>query len=250
MTRALLAIAAGVLPSRWWPRFEGRLSVGRFAWASGLATLFLGSAIGFRGFFPYAEAFTQRVRQAVVQSDDPFAFPDMLFGLLAPINFAFGTPVGLVATYLCVTGVVRSLMGYVDDPRGDPLLTLADSLVHRIRARRKTVWAKLARQRLEGREVADRLVTDEWAGVDAAYVLLASRRKPGWEEGVFVLTPDRWYRIGRVWDMPLPEGLRTAYPLTEVPLGEVLRKGVDYELPELSELSESSGQSQPSRHGD
>lgn len=39
--------------------------------------------------------------------------------------------------------------------------------------------------------------------------------------------------------MPRPEGLRTAYPLTVVPRGAVLRKGVEYELPELSDAPPS-----------
>ena len=195
----------------------------------------VGFAIGIPGFLRYAGLFTRTVQLAAVESGTPSDAPLALLGPLAPINYAFGTPSGLIATYLCLTGIVRAVAGYVDDPRGDPLLTLVDGIVHRTGRGARAVGTRLARERLEGREVPDRLVTGEWAGVAAEYVVLASRCKPGWEEGVFVLTSDRWYRIGRLWDMPLPEGLRTAYPLTEVPLGEVLRKGVDYELPELSD---------------
>jgi|TARA_B100001964_G_C14173528_1_gene572682 hypothetical protein len=53
---------------------------------------------------------------------------------------------------------------------------------------------------------------------------------------VLVITSRQWYRIGRPWDMPLPVGLRTAYPLTEMREGEVLRKEVEYELPALSNV--------------
>ncbi len=227
--------------------------MGQFAWVSGLATMIAGFAIGIPGFLRYAGLFTDTVQVAAVQSGTPSDAPLALLGPLAPLNYAFGTPSGLIATYLWLTGILRAVAGYVDDPRGDPLLTLVDGIVHRIKAGGKAVGARLARERLEGPEVPHRLMPGAWAAVDAEYVLLASRRKPGWEAGVFVLTSDKWYRIGRLWDMPLPEGLRTAYPLTEVPLGEVLRKGVDYELPDVSALSSprcTSAHSRRSRHGD
>jgi hypothetical protein len=233
--RAVLAVVAGVLPIRWWSRVDHRLPMRELASVSGLLTMFTGFAVGILGFFLYLDRFTRMMELAVARSDTPAAFPNMLFGPLAPIGFALGTPVGLVATYLCVTGAIRAITAaIVDDPRGDPLLTLADALGLRARTGLRAVQVRWARERLEGREVPDQLVTGEWVGIDAAYVLLASRRKPGWEEGVFVLTADTWYRIGRAWDMPRPEGLRTAYPLTEAPLGEVLRKGVEYELPTRS----------------
>ena len=41
--------------------------------------------------------------------------------------------------------------------------------------------------------------------------------------------------LGEPFDRPLPQGLRTLYPLTAQTLGaDVLRKGVSYELPPLS----------------
>ena len=234
--RGLLAVVVALLPTRWWSRVDHQLGMRSVAWLSGVATMFVGFALGIPGFFRYAEAFTRSVELRVAASDDPLAFPNVLFGPLAPLNFALGTPLGLVATYLCVTGLLRAVRGGLDDPAGDPLLTLADRVVYGATTRVRALRARWARERLEGPELPDRLVTGRWAGVDAEYVLLATRRKPDWEEGVFLLTSDKWYCVGRAWDMPRPGGLCTAYPLTLVPPGEVLRKGVEYELPELSEV--------------
>lgn len=100
------------------------------AWVSGLVTLFAGAAIGLPGFVRYADQFTRAVQLAVEASDTPGAFPNMLLGPFAPLNFALGTPVGLTATYLCVTGAARAVMGYFDDPRGDPVLTMLDHAAH------------------------------------------------------------------------------------------------------------------------
>jgi hypothetical protein len=132
--RAVLAAVAGVLPIRWWSRVDDRLPMRELACVSGLLTMFVGFAVGIPGFFRYADRFTRMMEVAIAQSDTPAAFPNMLFGPLAPISFALGTPVGLVATYLCVTGTVRAITAaIVDDPRGDPLLTLADALGLRAR---------------------------------------------------------------------------------------------------------------------
>jgi len=55
--------------------------------------------------------------------------------------------------------------------------------------------------------VPDRLVTGPAAGIpDAELVVVASRQKPGWERGVFVITPDAWYRLGEPIDRLQPEG--------------------------------------------
>ena len=62
-------------------------------------------------------------------------------------------------------------------------------------------------------------------------MVIASRRKPGWEPGVFVITDRGWYRLGAPAERDTPAGLRTLYPLTEVRDQEVLRKGVHYAFP-------------------
>ena len=78
------------------------------------------------------------------------------------------------------------------------------------------------------------LRTGDWAelhGVD--YVVLSARRKPDWHAGAIVLTSTDWYRLGVPFDMETPAGLRTAYPLTKMETVEVVRRGIQYELPRL-----------------
>ncbi len=47
---------------------------------------------------------------------------------------------------------------------------------------------------------------------------------------MFVMTSDKWYRLGTPVERQMPGGLRTLYPLTELRDNEALRKGVRYEL--------------------
>jgi hypothetical protein len=64
-------------------------------------------------------------------------------------------------------------------------------------------------------------------------VVIASRQKPGWTSGTFVITKDAWYRLGEPFEFRSPEGLRTAYTLTALQTTEVLRRGIRYDLPPL-----------------
>lgn len=115
------------------------------------------------------------------------------------------------------------------------MLTLVDSIISTLRRKAAARRDVRAREALEGPEVPDRLVTGRAAGLpDADFVVVASRRKPGWERGVFVITPDLWYRLGAPTERRLHAGLRTLYPLTEIRDLEVVRKSVEYALPPLS----------------
>ena len=88
--RAVLAVVAGVLPIRVWSRVDDRLPVRSLACVSGLVTMSVGFAVGIPGFFRYADRFSRMMEVAIAQSDTPAAFPNMLFGPLAPISFALG----------------------------------------------------------------------------------------------------------------------------------------------------------------
>ncbi|HLA78274.1 MAG TPA: hypothetical protein VJU18_11895, partial [Vicinamibacteria bacterium] len=141
-----------------------------------------------------------------------------------------------------LTGFLRLAAAYAEEPHGDPILSGLD---HALRAAsnriRRDRWAEL-RQRLEGAEVPDLCLQGEAAGEpEASYVIIASRRKPGWEKGVFVVTTDTWYRLGEPCDRRYPGGLRTVYMLFEVAKAEVLRRSVYYELPRVSEGPPTDG---------
>jgi len=239
LVNALVGTVAGLLPVRWWPALETRVPVRRLAPVSGLMTMFSGFALGIPGYFRFLEAAGAGGNDALLATAAGHSsnfVPQTGWMVLGPFAFALFTPLGLVSSYLCLTGVVRASSAWlVDDPRGDPLLTALDAMARGLVACVSTTRTRRARERLEGPEEPDRLVTGAWAGLPQVdFVVLASRRKPGWEAGVFVITADKWYRLGQPFDMPLPAGLRTAYPLTKIDTLEVLRKGVPYELPPLS----------------
>lgn len=252
--RFAAAIAAGLVPRRYWSRLETLVPVSRAALASALATLVLAAVIGIPAFLRHAEG---NARRAVDLTLEATGWRPVQPGATAPSEkvalgtwhasfatafnqglslFTFAlTPIGLLSTYLALTGVVRAVSVAVDDARGDPVLTTVDAVGRRVWRAAEARRTRIARERLEGPDVPDRLVPGRAAGFpDADYVVVASRRKPGWESGAFVITREKWYRLGAPVDRQTPRGLRTLYPLTELRDHEVLRRGVPYELPPVS----------------
>lgn len=246
--RAIAAIAAGALPCRYWRHLEPYVPISRAALASALATLLLAAVIGIPGFFRHAEANAGRAIDLTLQAtgwrpaeggapppSDAAAGVTWAASFLSLFTFAFLTPIGLLATYLILTGVVCVVSVVADDPRGDPLLTVADAAGLRLWRAWSARRARRRREALEGPEIPDRLVPGRAAGFpEADVVVVASRRKPDWEAGVFVITADAWYRLGTPVERQMPGGLRTLYPLTELRDQEALRRSVRYELPPVS----------------
>jgi len=245
--RFAVAVAAGVLPRRYWGSLDERLPVSRAALASAIATLALAGVIGVPAFFHHSEASADRAAETMLQSagwrsapatrapSRGAALATWLTSYLAFLSFAFLTPIGLLATYLGLSGVLRAVSVAADEPRGDPALTAIDAAGRRLWHAHLTRRSRLARERLEGPEVADRLVPGPAAGFpEADYVVVASRQKPEWVPGAFVITSEKWYRLGTPVERQMPGGLRTLYPLTELRDGDVLRRGINYELPALS----------------
>ena len=154
--------------------------------------------------------------------------------MVAPIAFAFFTPIGLFAVYLVASGWFRVVSWWIASPHGDPLLTGIDTLLHRRRVSAAARSKQRERLEAEGAEEPDRRYPGDWADVpDADFVIVAARRKPDWTAGTFVITPDGWFTLGQPFDRPMPQGIRTVYPLTALVTLDVLRKGVAYELPPL-----------------
>jgi len=244
--RALLAVPAALLPQRYWESLES-LPIRRAAPASGLATTIGGLYPGGRGLVAYlnraADAsidatFDLAARQSrgeIPAGVDVTTWDLQRLSIFAFVAFVLFTPLGLLACYLAVSGLLRATSTTCDQPAGDPLLTGADALVRRAARRWRERRAEAARRRAEGPEVPDRVRTGAWAGLQGVdCVDMASRRKPGWTRGTFVITGDKWYTLGEPFDLKLPQGLRTIYPLTEQEVPEVLRRGVQYELPPLN----------------
>ena len=212
----LSAIPLGLIPRRYWQSLDAWVPIHRAAWASALATFALSAVIGIPAFFRYIDA--------SIGSLTAFA----------PFVFLFATPIGLFTLYLALTGWLRFIAWYVEDPWGDPLLTIGDALVRRSWYRHRDQIARRDREEREGPEVPDVLVTGESAGLpDADLVVIASRRKPEWDAGAIVVTDEKWFKLGASVEQQMPGGWRTLYPLTELHHHEVLRRAVRYTLPPI-----------------
>jgi hypothetical protein len=205
---------------------------------SAAASVAAGVLIGFGGFMRYAARVGETMAPLAHETaGGPFSIGMGVSAFSLP-TFAFLTPLGLFSTYLFVSGIVRAAMVVAGSSGGDPILTLADGWIEpRVRERARE-RAAAERAALEGPEVADRLVPGTEAGFpEAEWVVISSRLKAGWERGVFVVTTDRWWRIGMPSDRRHPEGLRAHYPLHAVAAAEVIRRSVYYDHPQLSALA-------------
>jgi hypothetical protein len=216
-------------------------------------------AVGGRGLLAYLDraarasvdaAFNLAARQVRGEAGGPDITTWHLqqLSIFSFVAFLLFTPLGLFATYLVVSGVARAISGWVDQPVGDPLLTWLDAVARRTIRRTARRRAEAARRRAEGPEVPDRLFTGDWAGLDGVdLVVVASRRKPDWTRGAFVITSDKWYTLGEPFDLELPQGVRTIYPLTEQKVMEVLRRGLAYQLPPLFTARSRAAAGRPAR---
>ena len=247
----LLGIAGflvAFLPSRVWQRFDN-LPIYRMILPAAIVTLLAGGGIQIWNYLEYIKnasaAFTGSAWKVIEgqQAAGPYGQPipnelttaHLTVGLLPAVFYvALCTPWGLLATYLTLSGVVRFLAWIASDPMGDPALTGLGALWRWDRKRARSYRAEARRRRAEGPEKPDRLIPGVNAGLaDVDVVVIASRRKHGWDTGAIVMTDGAWYRLAEPYDLILPEGLRTIYPLTDIPMVEVVRRGVIYKLPIL-----------------
>lgn len=215
------AVLAGALPRRYWARLD--LPIAERATLAGVVTLLAGCALGITGYFAYLA----RVLETAFFVPSPYM-------MVAFFGYVFFTARGLFSLYLVGSGLARAISAWIDEPFGDPLLTAIDSLTARARQSASTRASQRRRLAAEGADEPDRRYAGEWAelpGVD--FVVVAARRKAGWTSGTFVITPDGWFTLGEPFDRPLPQGMRTIYPLTTLATMDVMRKGVAYELPPL-----------------
>jgi hypothetical protein len=190
--RFIVAMFAAILPRRWWPPIERHLPVRQAAVMSGIATFLLAIAIGLPAFLAFAQANAGRAIDMMLEatgwrSPTTGASPvsveaaqaSWVGGFPAIFVFAFFTPIGLLATYLAFTGWFRAISPVFDDARGDPLLTMIDAVALRWRGRRDERRATEARHRLEGEEVADRVMSGASAGIPGAEIVVVTSSRVG-----------------------------------------------------------------------
>jgi hypothetical protein len=230
----LVAILIANLPLRWWAPFEERYPVRSSAWMAGALTMFAGGLLGVHGFLVYIGIAADGLNSALIRAQSDLV---QLRGplLLALPAFLFTTPTGLSSLYLLLSGLVRFAAAFVaDDPHGDWILTRLDDLYVKV-SRDTRAWdARKTREKLEGVEMPDRLVTGEWVGQPEIELAIVAARRHEWPVGAYLVTGDGTsYRIGEAFDMNTKAGVRTVYPLAELKTGEAIRHAIPYELPAL-----------------
>ncbi|HET7294228.1 MAG TPA: hypothetical protein VFM88_17525 [Vicinamibacteria bacterium] len=238
-----MAVFAALLPARLRRDLEAHLPIRAMAFPSAILQIAAGYFIGLDGFLRYAAGVAEGANRLTGEIG-------LAMGLsgLSIFTFALLTPQGLVASYLVITGSARALFAASSGVPGDPLLALADHVYLARRRRSAEEQAIAERQAREGAAVPDVLETGPTAGFpDADWVVIASRLKPGWEKGVFVVTTDRWYRIADGVDRRTPDGLRRFYVLHAVGQAEVIRRSVFYDHPQLSALHDRKSETPASR---
>jgi hypothetical protein len=243
-----VAIPAGVTPRRHWPGLDRYIPVSRTAALSAIATIGLAAWIGIPGYLRHAEANAATAvdlmlsatgwrtpRQEGPAATVAAAQLTWAASYLSLLTFLTATPAGWLTLYLGGTGLLRTLSAVVEDPHGDPVLTVIDRIVNRRLNAAAARRARQAREQLEGPVVPDLLVTGRAAGIpDADFVVVASRAKQAWDRGTIIITSEKWFRVGTVVERQMPTGLRTLYPLTEKHDHEAVRRSVRYELPRLA----------------
>jgi len=218
---AIAAVLAGTLPRRYWAALD--LPIAEKATIAGVVTLLAGCTLGITGYFAYLA----RVLESAFFVPSPYM-------IVAYLGYVFFTPRGLFSLYLVGSGLARAVSGWIGEPFGDPILTAIDALIHRMRGAATKRASHRQRLAAEGADEPDRRYAGAWAdlpGVD--FVIVTARRKAGWTAGTFVITPDGWFTLGQPFDRPMPQGVRTIYPLTALTTMDVMRKGVAYDLPPL-----------------
>jgi len=234
--RGVVGVACAMLPRRYWPALDEHFPATQAAAVAGIVTLLAGAAIGIPGFLHHAGRQSDANADAVASRYTMTEAADnrrLLSGAngLALFTFLLLTPAGWATTYLGITGFVRAAGAWFDDPHGDFLLTLADAAWTRNRRNRDARHSRAAREGLEGPEVPDRVVPGSQIGLpDAELVIIASRRKPGWDAGTVVLTEGPSYRVGTIVERTFHGRLRTLYPLTEHKDFEAFRRTVRYDM--------------------
>jgi hypothetical protein len=218
------------------------LSYGRGTIAA-IATLIAGVVIGGIGFLKFAQQAASannalmlevagRQASGTLGGQDISGAAPVAATMLSGITFAIATPLGWLATYLTVTGLVRSVSAAIGETQGDPLIAGVRRAVWSFKRRRTTQAAVEAHAALAGPEVADRVVEPSRLGLTGAdLVVVASRPKPDWTPGTVLDCGDRWLRVGDALERTLPQGLRTLYPLVEMRELDVFRRVIPYDLP-------------------
>ncbi len=247
----LVGVFRCLLPARYWQQMR------RGAYLSIFLTAALGVRIGYAGFFERASKAGEEGAKlalevgapggAVAGTDQSAAVAAALQGsALVPFAFFLFTPTGWLADYLFLSAVFRGITLAVDNPWGDPILTAIDHVVRNKSTADRAKKEAADRESAEGPEVADRVLEcRKFAGKEADFVVVASRRKEGWTLATTVLADSIRLRIGDPREITIEGRLRTCYPLKIIKDLQVDRRVVHYDwpkdMPPLPGLDTESG---------
>ena len=248
----LVGVFRCFLPVRYWQEMR------RGAYLSILLTMALGVRLGYAGFFEQARKAGEEGAALALKLGAPGgaggvgglsqteAVAAALMGnALTPLAFFLFTPLGWLADYLVISAVFRGFTLAVDNPWGDPLLTVVDNAVRGKRAQAHARKEAEERQLAEGPEVPDQILEcRKFAGKEADFVVVASRRKEGWTSLTTVIADSVRLRVGDPLERNVNGLLRTCYPLKVIRDLQVDRRIVHYdwpkEAPPLPDLSAES----------
>jgi hypothetical protein len=208
-----------------------------------IVTLLAGVVIGEVGFLRFARQVASDNNDLMLEiASRQASGPEITAGapvalsMFSAITFAIATPRGWFASYLVLTGFVRSIAAAAGERRADPIVALGAWLIARRRARRAAMRETAAHDALAGPEVADRVVAPGRVGMEGAdFVIVASRPKPEWTPGTVLDCGDRWLSVGRAEQRSLAVGLRTLYPLSQLPEAAIMRRVLRYQMPRRAE---------------
>ena len=233
----LVGVFRCFLPRRYWEDTR------RGAIVSIFLTFAIGIVVGLRGLVAYVGVQAQegaRIALEVGASggvkglDQTAQMSAALQGmpLISALAFFLFTPTGWLADYLVLSAIFRGVTLAVDDPWGDPLLTGIDRVARDKRDQKRSRTEAEIRELAEGPEVPDQILEcRKFAGKEADYVVVASRRKHGWTLATTVVAESIRLRIGDPLEKTLEGKLRTCYPLRVIRDIQVDRRVVHYDWP-------------------
>ena len=236
------------LPARYWHEMRSGALISIFL------TFAAGGYVGLRGLLAYAGRASDEAARIMLQGGVGPVGGDqsaqmvaaMQSPLLAALAFFLFTPTGWLADYLVLSAIFRGVTLAVDNPWGDPILEGIDRVARDKTAEIKTKQEAEAREKAEGPEVPDRVLEcRKFAGKEADYVVVASRRKKGWTLATTVIADSVRLRIGDPREMTIEGWLRVCYPLKIIRDIQVDRRIVHYawpkDMPPIPGLDTDSG---------
>lgn len=245
----LIGVFRCFLPVRYWQEIRSGAFISIFL------TFAVGVYVGLRGLLAYAGRASDEAARIMLQGGVPGAaggdqnaqmIAAMQSPLLAALAFFLFTPTGWLADYLVLSAIFRGITLAVDNPWGDPILEGIDHVARDKSAEIKAKQAAEAREKAEGPEVPDRVLEcRKFAGKEADYVVVSSRRKPGWTLATTVIADSVRLRIGDPREMTIEGWLRICYPLKIIRDIQVDRRIVHYawpkDMPPIPGLDTDSG---------